>query len=69
MATKSKKKAKIEIENNEDLQDKAVKVMPEEEEAPEVKIEDLPGVGPATCLLYTSPSPRDRSLPRMPSSA
>ena len=22
-----------------------------------------------TCLLYTSPSPRDRSLPRMPSSA
>ena len=48
MATKSKKKAKIEIENNEDLQDKAVKVMPEEEEAPEVKIEDLPGVGPAT---------------------
>ena len=21
------------------------------------------------CLLYTSPSPRDRSLPRMPSSA
>ena len=48
MATKSKKKAKIDIENNEDLQDKAVKVMPEEEEAPEVKIEDLPGVGPAT---------------------
>ena len=23
----------------------------------------------ATCLLYTSPSPRDRSLSRMPSSA
>ena len=22
-----------------------------------------------TCLLYTSPSPRDRSVPRMPSSA
>ena len=22
-----------------------------------------------SCLLYTSPSPRDRSLPRMPSSA
>ena len=24
---------------------------------------------PITCLLYTSPSPRDRSLSRMPSSA
>ena len=24
---------------------------------------------PLTCLLYTSPSPRDRSLSRMPSSA
>ena len=41
----------------------------------------IPGVGPAVaiaillpatysiCLLYTSPSPRDRSLSRMPSSA
>ena len=26
-------------------------------------------VMPETCLLYTSPSPRDRSLSRMPSSA
>ena len=25
--------------------------------------------GPGVCLLYTSPSPRDRSLSRMPSSA
>ena len=25
--------------------------------------------GPSICLLYTSPSPRDRSLSRMPSSA
>ena len=24
---------------------------------------------PSTCLLYTSPSPRDATLPRMPSSA
>ena len=24
---------------------------------------------PSSCLLYTSPSPRDRSLSRMPSSA
>ena len=29
-----------------------------------------PGAGPAnTCLLYTSPSPRDLSTSRMPSSA
>ena len=25
--------------------------------------------GPSTCLLYTSPSPRDRTRSRMPSSA
>ena len=25
--------------------------------------------GPGTCLLYTSPSPRDRQKSRMPSSA
>ena len=28
-----------------------------------------PNQPPYTCLLYTSPSPRDRSLSRMPSSA
>ena len=28
-----------------------------------------PGVGLAACLLYTSPSPRDLSTSRMPSSA
>ena len=27
------------------------------------------GVDPRTCLLYTSPSPRDRQKSRMPSSA
>ena len=27
------------------------------------------GANDKTCLLYTSPSPRDRSLSRMPSSA
>ena len=27
------------------------------------------GANPQSCLLYTSPSPRDRSLSRMPSSA
>ena len=32
----------------------------------EVKAESLPG---NTCLLYTSPSPRDATLSRMPSSA
>ena len=29
----------------------------------------LPKVIPAACLLYTSPSPRDRTRSRMPSSA
>ena len=31
--------------------------------------ESLLPVGALSCLLYTSPSPRDRSLSRMPSSA
>ena len=32
--------------------------------------EELPDEGQvSTCLLYTSPSPRDRQKPRMPSSA
>ena len=33
-----------------------------------VKI-DVTGVPAGTCLLYTSPSPRDRTRSRMPSSA
>ena len=30
---------------------------------------ETPADGVLTCLLYTSPSPRDRSVSRMPSSA
>lgn len=48
MATKSKKKVKTEVENNESPADKAPVMMPTEEEVPEPLIEDLPGVGPAT---------------------
>ena len=48
MATKSKKKAKTELENNESPTDEASVMMPTEEEVPEPLIEDLPGVGPAT---------------------
>ena len=48
MATKSKKKAKTELENNESPTDEAPVMMPTEEEVPEPLIEDLPGVGPAT---------------------
>ena len=38
----------------------------EQEPAPHIVETELPR---AACLLYTSPSPRDRSLSRMPSSA
>ena len=48
MAAKSKKAAKIEIENNEDPKEEAPVLMPPEEDVPEPLIEDLPGVGPAT---------------------
>ena len=36
---------------------------------PEMQPEPVQAEPPITCLLYTSPSPRDRSLSRMPSSA
>ncbi|MBP03947.1 MAG: DNA repair and recombination protein RadA [Euryarchaeota archaeon] len=48
MPTKSKKKAKLDVEKNEDPTEEAPVLMPEEEEVPEPLIEDLPGVGPAT---------------------
>ena len=34
-----------------------------------IEVEVSDGVPPYTCLLYTSPSPRDATLSRMPSSA
>ena len=36
---------------------------------PNLMAYDIAGVQPMTCLLYTSPSPRDLSTSRMPSSA
>ena len=48
MAAKSKKTAKLKIENNEDPKEEAPVLMPPEEDVPEPLIEDLPGVGPAT---------------------
>ena len=36
---------------------------------PKPKVEPKPQQMPQTCLLYTSPSPRDRQKSRMPSSA
>ena len=38
-----------------------------EEEKQAILFDNWSAIG--TCLLYTSPSPRDRSLSRMPSSA
>ena len=35
----------------------------------EMDIEERNDYDPETCLLYTSPSPRDRTRSRMPSSA
>ena len=38
----------------------------------ELKVADIPEIWPSyvwVCLLYTSPSPRDRTRSRMPSSA
>ena len=46
---------------------KAIIVMPKT--TPAVKIEAVERWGADVCLLYTSPSPRDRQKSRMPSSA
>ena len=35
----------------------------------ELAFMDVPNMNLITCLLYTSPSPRDRTRSRMPSSA
>ena len=40
-----------------------------QEEIIHVLVRHEQGAAHAACLLYTSPSPRDRSLSRMPSSA
>ena len=40
-----------------------------EEVVEEVRTSDEEVASPLTCLLYTSPSPRDRTRSRMPSSA
>ena len=42
---------------------------PEDLSKPQVIIESTFGDSHPGCLLYTSPSPRDRSVSRMPSSA
>ena len=46
------------------IKDRAQKLRQEEADADGSDVED-----PDTCLLYTSPSPRDRTRSRMPSSA
>ena len=40
-----------------------------EEEAPTASVQGGGDSAPVACLLYTSPSPRDRTRSRMPSSA
>ena len=45
-----------------------IRVNPDVKENAESVLAQL-GIPMATCLLYTSPSPRDRTRSRMPSSA
>ena len=60
---KQKRKAK---KNYENIQNETVT----DEEAMAKKIKNLTtSIQPKVCLLYTSPSPRDRQKSRMPSSA
>ena len=54
----------VEVELKEESQTEEVKTT-----EPEVQVEEVPQEQPKHCLLYTSPSPRDRQKSRMPSSA
>ena len=50
-----------------DRANKAIKKL--ETDSPDVILTDIKMPGASGCLLYTSPSPRDLSTSRMPSSA
>ena len=47
----------------------ALTIIPNEDDPDNPTVTAPPGVDELTCLLYTSPSPRDATLSRMPSSA
>ena len=47
----------------------AIGIVGESGSGKSVTVKSLMGLLPSTCLLYTSPSPRDKRQSRMPSSA
>ena len=69
------KLAKKRLKNTQQLEDHVVKIEKSRKDLPKVPFGELveQGIIPPgavlTCLLYTSPSPRDATLSRMPSSA
>ena len=59
-----------EIVNQKDIKGSLSALLKNQEEMPHLLFSGSAGVGKTTtCLLYTSPSPRDATLSRMPSSA
>ena len=65
-------KVDIPVEEKQETQEYLDEMSKKADVANEVKIEEAPSTEeekPILCLLYTSPSPRDGLLSRMPSSA
>ena len=57
------------LENIQELADDSRRAEKEEQDMNALRNEHVRAVGKGGCLLYTSPSPRDRQKSRMPSSA
>ena len=55
--------------NEESVENVAASNNNQNQAVPQPELEQVPAQAQQGCLLYTSPSPRDRSLSRMPSSA
>ena len=61
--------ALTEMEEDEEDEDDELAHVPDVRDGGVIKFNFTPRIFPTPCLLYTSPSPRDGLLSRMPSSA
>ena len=65
----SPEEVQVKIEEQEQQKDPAIDLQQNEDGSVDVNFDPSIGSKEQGCLLYTSPSPRDATLSRMPSSA